>query len=114
MQRRNLLLMLALLPAGALAHHGWSHYDQNNVITLTGTIQSVGYEHPHGHVELQADGKLWQVILAPPSRMQRRGLAREALVPGITATVVGYRHRDHADELRAETITIDGKTAELR
>jgi hypothetical protein len=46
--------------------------------------------------------------------MQRRGLVREALVSGITATVVGYRHRDHADELRAETITIDGKTAELR
>ena len=114
MPRRSLLLMLALLPAGALAHHGWSHYDQDNAITLTGTIQRAGYEHPHGHVDLQADGKLWQVILAPPSRMQRRGLAREALVPGITATVVGYRHRDHADELRAETITIDGKTAELR
>jgi hypothetical protein len=114
MTLRSLLLVLALLPAGALAHHGWSHYDQDKAITLTGTVRSAGYEHPHGHVQLQADGKLWQVTLAPPSRMERRGLAREALVPGITATVVGYRHRDHADELRAETITIDGKTTELR
>jgi hypothetical protein len=114
MRRRSLVLAVALLPAGALAHHGWSHYDQDTPLTLTGTVKAAGYEHPHGHVDLDVDGKLWQVVLAPPSRMQRRGLAREALVPGITATVVGYRHREHANELRAETITIDGKTTELR
>lgn len=114
MQLRNILLALALLPAGVLAHHGWSHYDQNTTLTLTGTVTKVGYEHPHGHIDFEADGKLWQVVLAPPSRMERRGLAREALVPGVSAIVVGYRHRDHANEVRAENITIDGKTTELR
>ena len=33
---------------------------------------------------------------------------------GTTATVVGYQNRQTKDELRAERITIDGKTTELR
>jgi hypothetical protein len=36
------------------------------------------------------------------------------LKAGTTATVVGYPHREKADEMRAERITIDGKTVELR
>jgi hypothetical protein len=53
-------------------------------------------------------------VLAPPSRMERRGLPREALAMGATVTVVGYPHRDTADELRAERITASGNTVELR
>ena len=48
------------------------------------------------------------------SRMENRGLPREQLKPGTRATVVGYPHRTDADELRAERITIAGKTTELR
>jgi hypothetical protein len=100
----------------AAAHHGWSEYDAAKTLKLTGTIQESGYANPHGFVRLQvgAKGKTWTVILAPPSRMERRGLAREALKVGTTATVVGYPHKSKADELRAERITIAGKTIELR
>jgi hypothetical protein len=101
-------------PATALAHHGWSSYDENKPLTLTGTIRQSGYEHPHGYVKLEVPGKTWLVVLAPPSRMERRGLAREAIAVGATVTVVGYPHRDSADELRAERITAAGKTVELR
>jgi hypothetical protein len=60
------------------------------------------------------NGKVWLVVLAPPSRMSNRGLSQEMLKVGTTATVVGYPHREKADEMRAERITIDGKTVELR
>ena len=43
-----LLTLLALAPAVALAHHGWSGYDSSKVLTLTGTIREAGYEHPQG------------------------------------------------------------------
>jgi hypothetical protein len=46
--------------------------------------------------------------------MENRGLPRQMLAAGKTATVYGYPHRTEADELRAERITIDGKTTELR
>ena len=54
------------------------------------------------------------MVLAPPTRMERRGLPASMLKVGTAATVVGYPHRSVEDELRAERITIDGKTVELR
>jgi Family of unknown function (DUF6152) len=98
----------------AAAHHGWSGYDASKTLTLTGTITESGYEHPHGSVRLETPGKTWIVVLAPPSRMENRGLKREMLAPGTPATVVGYPNRTEQDELRAERITIAGKTTELR
>jgi hypothetical protein len=98
----------------AAAHHGWSGYDASKALTLTGTITESGYEHPHGSVRLETPGKTWIVVLAPPSRMENRGLKREMLAPGTPATVVGYPNRTEQDELRAERITIAGKTTELR
>jgi hypothetical protein len=114
---RHLMLaaLLSMLGAGvAAAHHGWSGYDAGRELTLTGTITEFGYEHPHGSVRLQTPGKTWVVVLAPPSRMENRGLTREMLKPGTTATVVGYPNRTDPEEMRAERITIAGKTTELR
>jgi hypothetical protein len=108
---------LALVTIAAdlvIAHHGWSGYDSNQVLNLAGVIQEAGYEHPHSYVKLAAGDKIWLVVLAPPSRMERRGVSREMLAVGTTATVMGYPHRSDAGEMRAERITINGKTAELR
>lgn len=108
------LLLLTVSAAPAAAHHGWSSYDSTKELTLTGTIKESGYEHPHGHVRLAVPGKVWLVVLAPPSRMTNRGLPASKLAVGATATVVGYPHRTSEDEVRAERITIDGATVELR
>lgn len=109
-----LLAAAFLVPAGVGAHHGWSEYDSANPLTLSGTIRQSGYEHPHGYVRLEAPGKTWLVVLAPPTRMENRGLPPTALTPGNKATVVGYANRNKPEEMRAERITIDGKTVELR
>ena len=108
------LALMAMLAGTALAHHGWSGYDSTKEMTLTGTIRQAGYEHPHGYVALDSGGKLWRVVLAPPTRMENRGLPRDMLKVGATATVVGYPNKTEADELRAERITIGTKTTELR
>ena len=108
-----LLLGLAI-PASVRAHHGWSGYEVDKPLRLEGTIKEAGYEHPHGFVRLETPGKTWLVVLAPPSRMENRGLPRESLKPGIRASVEGYPSRSDPNEMRAERITIDGKTTELR
>jgi hypothetical protein len=103
------------LAAGpALAHHGWSEYDSSRALKLSGRILASGYEHPHGHVRLETPGKTWHVVLAPPSRMEARGLPAASLKPGTAASVEGYAHRDKPQELRAERIRIGDKTVELR
>lgn len=108
----RLLAACAALPAAA--HHGWSEYDSTKTLKLTGKVAESGYEHPHGHVRLETPGKTWTVVLAPPSRMENRGLAPAAIGKGATVTVEGYAHRDKKEELRAERITAGGKTVELR
>ena len=105
---------IAAVPALSFAHHGWSEYDSSKAVKLTGKVVESGYEHPHGHVRLEAPGKTWHVVLAPPSRMERRGLEKGALKPGATVTVEGYPNRDKPEEMRAERISVGGKTVELR
>lgn len=115
MHRRTALaigMILTALPA--LAHHGWSQYEGDRPLTLSGTIAESNYEFPHGTIRLKTADKTWTVILAPPSRMTNRGLSSDALKVGGTATVMGYPHKSIGDELRAERITLDGTITELR
>jgi hypothetical protein len=118
MRTRNNLPALAaiacLLAVPVAAHHGWSNYHEDKPITLEGVIRESTYENPHGTARVETKEKTWFVILAPVARMQRNGLTEEMLKPGTKATVLGYQHKTDADEMRAERITIDGKTVELR
>ena len=101
-------------PAPALGHHGWSEYDSTKLLKLSGKIVDSGYEHPHGYIRLETPGKIWLCVLAPPSRMENRGLAKDMLKPGTAATLEGYANRNKAEEMRAERINAGGKTVELR
>ena len=101
----------------ALAHHGWTGYDEKQTLDLTGVVKESGWENPHGFVKLQVGGdkgKTWTAVLAPPSRMESRGMQRDMIKPGSTVTVLGYPNRTDANELRVERITVNGKTTELR
>ena len=113
-RRAALILLAGLVPAIALAHHGWSEYDSSKLLKLSGKIVETGYEHPHGYVRLETPGKTWLCVLAPPSRMESRGLDKGLLKAGVPATVEGYANRGKPEEMRAERISIAGKTVELR
>lgn len=104
----------ALAASGAAAHHGWGGYDADRTLNLAGTIEASSYENPHGELRLRTPEKVWRVILAPPARMQNRGLPAEMIRPGTPATVVGYPHKTDPVEMRAERITVNGRTVELR
>ena len=114
MGRTATLIFAALLAASAWAHHGWSEYDSTKLLKLSGTIVESGYEHPHGYIRLETPGKTWLCVLAPPSRMEARGLQKQALQRGENVSVEGYANRNKSEEMRAERITAGGKTVELR
>ena len=111
---KRLFFLALAVASSAYAHHGWSEYDADKPLELKGTIEESGYSHPHGFVRLNAGDKTWLVVLAPPSRMENRGLAKNMLEPGARAVVVGYPNRNKPEEMRAERITIGDKTTELR
>ncbi len=105
---------LAAFPAGASAHHGWGSYDSSTVLTMEAQIIEASYEYPHGSLVIEHEGKRWHVVLAPPSRMQRRGVWADELKPGLVVRVEGYPSKVEPDEMRAERITLNGRTVELR
>ena len=105
----------AFLIAGtAAAHHGWGTYDAKKVLELEGPILESRYEFPHGEMVMEGEGKRWTITLAPPSRMQTRGLSRDDIAVGRTVKAVGYPSRIHDAEMRAERIVVAGRTIELR
>ena len=110
-------LGLTALAGGAAAHHGWSGYDASKLVTLAGKVQEAEFEFPHAMVMLRMegkDGKLWHVVLAPPSRMSARGLPAGSIKAGDEVAVEGYPHRSEPGEFRAERIRVKGQSFELR
>jgi hypothetical protein len=99
--------------AATFAHHGWSGYE-TELRKVSGTIEQSSYSNPHGSVRLKTAEKTWVVVLAPPSRMSNRGLTEDMLKTGSTVSVEGYQHTTDTNEMRAERITVAGKTVELR
>ena len=72
------------------------------------------FESPHVTIMVRGDDKEWMVTLAPPSRMQNRGAVAAVVAVGKKVAAYGYPSKAVKNELRAERITVDGKTYEMR
>jgi archaeosine-15-forming tRNA-guanine transglycosylase len=106
--------LLLVLPAAAMAHHGWGSYDASRTVVVEGPIQASAYSNPHATITVKGADKVWTVTLAPVSRMQVRGASAELVGVGKTVKAEGYVSKVEPDEMRAERITVDGKTVEMR
>ena len=83
-------------------------------VTVTGPITTAKYENPHATINVKGSDKQWTVTLAPTFRMTNRGATAEIVAVGKTVSAYGYPSTAEKDEMRAERITIDGKTYEMR
>ena len=103
-------LFLSAIPAAA--HHGWGgNADQE--FDLTGTVESgVSLAGPHATMKLRAaDGKIWDLTLAPPARTERAGLKGGIIPVGATVAIHGHRNRDaNRYEVKTERVTWNGRT----
>jgi hypothetical protein len=108
------LAALTLLTGAAFAHHGWGSYEASQPITVTGPILTSKFENPHATITVRGSDKVWTVTLAPTSRMSSRGAIGKIIAVGNTVSAYGYPSKVEKDELRAERITVDGKTYEMR
>src|ERR1700693_2540277 len=102
---------LSLLAVPASAHHGWAG-NLDEEFELTGTVESdVSLAGPHATMKLRADGKVWDLTLAPPAATDRAGL-KEGIIPvGAMVTIHGHRNRDAKRfEIKTERVTWNGRT----
>lgn len=107
-------LALLAIAAPAAAHHGWSSYDASKTIEITTELSDVSWGNPHGAAKVAYQGKRWDVILAPVSRMETRGLTQAMVAPGKKVKLVGYPRSDGTPEMRIERVIAGDKTVELR
>ncbi len=111
----GLAAAVGLFGLPAMAHHGWSTYDETKPLTVTGKIVETRYENPHAMIRVEVQGKRWLAVLAPVSRMESRGATADKVAVGKQVTMIGYASKEKADEMRVERITFDGgQTVELR
>ncbi|WP_441244642.1 DUF6152 family protein [Tardiphaga sp. 768_D3_N2_1] len=107
-------LLIAGTTVAAVAHHGWGSYDAANPVTVNGPVESSKFENPHATIVIKGADKAWTVTLAPTSRMTSRGASADIVAVGKMVSAFGYPSTVEKDEMRAERITVDGKTYELR
>ena len=105
---------VAFLSGAALAHHGWGSYDAAKPITVSGPVVTSKFENPHATIMVRGSDKVWTVTLAPTSRMVSRGALAKMVAVGKTVSAYGYPSTVEKDEMRAERITVEGKTYEMR
>ena len=105
---------LALVAAGpALAHHGWS-WTQDGFFELEGIIKEIYIGNPHATLDVDVEGEIWRVELAPPSATIRAGFTEDAAKVGDEVIAIGNRSRDENEKrMKAVRITVNGKTYDV-
>jgi hypothetical protein len=117
MMKTRLLMLastLAITAGGAFAHHGWGSYDASRSVVIESAVTRVVWQNPHVHIGVTHDGAAGELVLAPPFRMDARGLEPDMLKVGTKVRAEGYVSTRTEREMRAERIAIGDRSFELR
>lgn len=103
MHRRHLLIAGLALPLPALAHHGWSSFDQDRPVYLEGRAVSVKWQNPHAELvlELAPDYKLPADLAARAVPPQSASVDGKALL----AKAVAPTRKDRRWEIELAPLT---------
>jgi len=103
-------LAAGLIANASWAHHGWAGNDEKQ-FELKGTVvKTVSLSGPHANFQISAEGKLWDITLAPPARTEKAGLKETSIPVGAEVTVSGHRSLDlKRYEIKTERVTYEGK-----
>ncbi|MEC5385760.1 DUF6152 family protein [Uliginosibacterium sp. H3] len=105
MQRRDFVFGMPLLLASgsALAHHGWSGFDETRPLYLAGKVVEVEWQNPHAELILQLN----QPLAVPASLKSRTAPAQSAGIDAgpIFARAVVPTRRDEKWEIELSPLT---------
>ncbi|MFN3547971.1 MAG: DUF6152 family protein [Mesorhizobium sp.] len=105
--------LAALAPVAALAHHGWS-WTQDGFFQLEGVIAAIYIGNPHATIDVDVNGAIWRVELAPPSRTVAAGFTDKVAAVGDEVTAIGNRSRDDGENrMKAVRVIVNGGTYDV-
>ncbi|QDZ01812.1 hypothetical protein FQ775_16315 [Nitratireductor mangrovi] len=97
----------------ALAHHGWS-WTEDGFFQLEGVIAGVYVGNPHATLDVDVEGEIWRVELAPPSRTIAAGFTEDVARAGDEVTAIGNRSLDSNERrMKAVRIIVNGQTYDV-
>ena len=100
---------LAAFPASA--HHGWGWQASAESEMICTVVKSVSLAGPHATMQVNVEGKTYDITLAPPFRTRQAGLTDGMIPVGETVTVHGNRSRDaNRNEMKTIHVVWKGKT----
>lgn len=103
--------LAVVLPAAA--HHGWS-WTASGFFQLEGVVTAVYVGNPHATLDVDVEGQIWRVELAPPGPTTAAGFT-EAIAPiGTEVIAIGNRSADpNEPRMKAVRIIIDGQNYDV-
>ena len=111
------VLLTILAGAPASAHHAFAaEFDAKRPVKLRGTVTKMEWINPHVwiHVDVKMpDGMVeaWAIEAGTPNVLFRRGLKKDALLPGTEIEIDGYRTKDGTHRANGRNLTLpNGQT----
>ena len=106
-------LLSAALALPALAHHGWT-WTADGMFQVEGVIKEIYLGNPHATLDVDVEGEIWRIELAPPRQTERAGFNEASAKVGDEVTAIGNRSREEAERrMKAVRLTVGGKTYDV-
>ena len=100
--------LAAVLTVPAVAHHGWSWTD-SGFFQLEGIVADVYIGNPHATLDVDVEGEIWRIELAPPGPTTAAGFVEGVAEIGDEVIAIGNRSQDPDEKrMKAVRIVIDG------
>jgi hypothetical protein len=110
------LAALLLIVMRVSAHHAFAaEYDENKLVTVSGTVTAFKWTNPHAWLYVDArdqNGEVtsWGFEMGSPGGLTRRGWTKTELKEGDQVTLDGYAAKDGRNVANARTVTLpDGR-----
>lgn len=99
------------LSTHASAHHGFGRFDRSKDAEFKGTITGIDFVNPHSYLYFDSINAAGETIamrceMRAATLMRRSGWSKEMFVPGASATIYGFKHRDDPGSCYLEDISI--------
>ena len=93
------------------AHHAFTaEYDENKLVTVSGTVTKFEWTNPHAWLYLDGKDEKWSFEMGSPNGLVHRGWKRTELKKGDQVTIDGYRAKDGRNVANARIVTLsDGR-----
>lgn len=111
------LVLAGAIALPAAAHHAFSaEFDSKQPIELTGTISRFVLTNPHSwlYVDVTDDAgnvTRWGFEFGTPFSLQKNGITKQTLAPGLKVTIKGYRAKNGKEfGYATSTVLEDGRS----